>query len=180
MKKTSPAFLKEGGAVTSREAVEKARQCLENVTPMESDCGELCAAACCCSLEGEETGMLLFPGEEEAYLHMEGWKVLPGAAGNVVVCPGRCNRSNRPLSCRIFPLLPVVRNGEIRAAMDQRAAAVCPLAAYGVKGLSEAFREGVREAGRLLMESDATRQMLEEMTRRQDELKALRAAFGAK
>lgn len=166
--------------MTAREAVEKARECLEKVTPLESDCGELCAAMCCRSLEGEETGMLLFPGEEERYQHMEGWKVLSGAAGNVVVCPGRCNRNERPLSCRIFPLLPVVRKGEIRAAMDQRASAVCPLAGYGVKGLSEAFREGVREAGRLLMESEETRQTLEEMTRRQDELKALRAAFGAK
>ena len=140
--------------MTAREAVEKARECLEKVTPLESDCGELCAARCCRSLEGEETGMLLFPGEEERYQHMEGWKVLSGSAGNVVVCPGRCNRNERPLSCRIFPLLPVVRKGEIRAAMDQRASAVCPLAGYGVKGLSEAFREGVREAGRLLMESE--------------------------
>ena len=99
--------------MTAREAVEKARECLEKVTPLESDCGELCAARCCRSLEGEETGMLLFPGEEERYQHMEGWKVLSGSAGNVVVCPGRCNRNERPLSCRIFPLLPVVRKGEI-------------------------------------------------------------------
>ena len=162
----------------SLSAVLAARELLSTLTPLKTDCGRLCAGACC---QGDgETGMLLFPGEEERYEHMEGWKVLSGAAGNVVVCPGRCNRNERPLSCRIFPLLPVVRKGEIRAAMDQRASAVCPLAGYGVKGLSEAFREGVREAGRLLMESEETRQTLEEMTRRQDELKALRAAFGAK
>ena len=160
------------------DAVRRARTLLQNVTPLAADCGRFCGAACC---QGDDdTGMLLFPGEEEAYRHMEGWKVLSGTAGNVVICPGRCNRSDRPLSCRIFPLLPIVRKGEIRAAMDQRASAVCPLAGYGVKGLSEAFREGVREAGRLLMESEETRQTLEEMTRRQDELKALRAAFGAK
>ena len=48
------------------EAVEQARALLETLTPLKRDCGRLCGARCCRSLEGEETGMVLFPGEEEA------------------------------------------------------------------------------------------------------------------
>lgn len=165
--------------MTEQEAVAAARECLENITPLEGDCGTVCGAACCHSMEGEETGMLLFPGEAEMYRQKEGWKVLEGKAGAVVVCPGFCRREERPLSCRMFPLLPVVREKGIRAAMDQRARAVCPLFDGGVTGLSEAFREAVRAAGRILLECEETRKILEEMTGRQDELKALRKQFGA-
>ena len=164
--------------MTAYEAVAAARECLENITPLADDCGKVCGAACCSSLEGEETGMLLFPGEEEAFANLEGWRILHGAAGDVAVCPGRCDRSQRPLSCRIFPLLPVVRGGEIRAAMDQRAAAVCPLFANGVRGLSEDFREAVRQAGRILLECEETRSMLERMNEEQDTLRTLRKNFG--
>ncbi len=49
------------------DALFAARSLLEEVTPLKSDCGRICGAACCASLEGEETGMLLFPGEEALY-----------------------------------------------------------------------------------------------------------------
>jgi hypothetical protein len=172
-------LLERRGHMTAQEAVAKARECLRTITPLEGDCGLTCSAACCRSVEGEETGMLLFPGEEELYAQRNGWKILPAQNGKVVVCPGRCVREERPLSCRFFPLLPVVRDGTVRAAMDQRARVVCPLFDDGVRGLSEAFRESVRKAGRILMEAEETAKTLEEMTRQQDELKALRKAFGA-
>ena len=44
-----------------------AREKLKDVTPLKRDCGRVCGAACCRSPEGEETGMLLFPGEEEYF-----------------------------------------------------------------------------------------------------------------
>lgn len=164
--------------MTSQQAVQLARECLETITPLESDCGAKCGGACCRSMEGEETGMLLFPGEEAFYAQREGWKLLHGSAGSVIVCPGHCERSQRPLSCRLFPLLPVVRSGEVRAAMDQRARAVCPLFVCGVRGMREEFREAVREAGRILMETEETKDMLMRLTAQQDELKALRKTFG--
>ena len=49
------------------EALEKARELLENVTPLKTDCGKVCGGRCCRPLEAEETGMLLFPGEEDFY-----------------------------------------------------------------------------------------------------------------
>ena len=52
-------------------AVAAAREKLKNVTPLKRDCGRVCGAACCRPLGGEETGMLLFPGEAEAYAGRE-------------------------------------------------------------------------------------------------------------
>jgi hypothetical protein len=57
-----------------QDTLKKARELLADVTPLKTDCGKVCGAKCCRSLEDEETGMLLFPGEEEAYLEKESSK----------------------------------------------------------------------------------------------------------
>lgn len=80
-----------------------ARSLLEQLTPLKRDCGTLCGGACCRSLEGEATGMLLFPGEEDDYVGLEGWQLTETKQGWLVSCPGTCDRSIRPLACRIFP-----------------------------------------------------------------------------
>lgn len=164
--------------MTAREAVEKARECLEKVTPLESDCGELCAARCCRSLEGEETGMLLFPGETEAYEGREGWKIRRTARGDMVVCPGRCDREDRPLSCRLFPLLPLIGDdGKIRVVTDLRARAVCPLARQGKSALDPAFVDAVREAGELLAQSEEQALFLDVLEQEQAEIAELLKQF---
>ena len=161
-----------------QDALKKAREILGEVTPLKGDCGRVCGARCCRSLEGEETGMLLFPGEEEAYLEKPGWTVRETPAGLLAVCPGRCERSERPLACRIFPLLPVLREDGVKAAADQRARAVCPLLRQGIRGMNPAFAEAVREAGRILAEDPEQREFLEMLTGEQDGLKALREKLG--
>ena len=160
------------------DALEKARALLENVTPLKTDCGRVCGARCCRSLEGEETGMLLFPGEETEYSGKPGWKLRETPAGMLAVCPGRCERNERPLACRIFPLLPVIRDGTVKVAADQRARAVCPLLKQGIRGMDPAFTEAVRETGRMLAEVPEERAFLEKLTEEQDELKALREKLG--
>ena len=70
------------------DALFAARAKLNTVTPLKRDCGRICGARCCRSLEGEETGMLLFPGEAETYRGKPGWKVIPATAGELVICPG--------------------------------------------------------------------------------------------
>ena len=159
-------------------AVSAAREKLKNVTPLKKDCGRVCGARCCRPLEGEETGMLLFPGEAEAYTDREGWTVRHAAQGDIVVCPGNCEREERPLSCRLFPLLPLIGDdGEIRAVMDQRARAVCPLARQGKSALDPAFIEAVREAGELLAQSEEQAMFLDVLEEEQEELKELRKKF---
>ena len=131
-------------------ALSEARKKLEHVTPLKKDCGRICGARCCRSLDGEETGMLLFPGEAEAYEGKPGWKVLPAARGKLVVCSGACARDERPLACRLFPLLPLIGDGgEVRVVTDLRAKAVCPLARQGKSAMDPAFTAAVREAGEI-------------------------------
>ena len=133
-------------------AVIQARDLLRDVTPLLSDCGRVCGGACCQSDEDGQGGMLLFPGEEQLYEGRlpAGWRlekddrVLPGAW--LLICDGTCKREDRPLSCRLFPLLPTPRG----CRMDRRAWAVCPLMESGKKGLHPRFVQAVAEAGRAL------------------------------
>ena len=135
----------------SLSRVIAARSILENVTPLKNDCGRYCGGACCQSDEDGQGGMLLFPGEEALYRDLpEGFSIFPDdsvmAGGRLLVCEGTCQRSMRPLSCRLFPLLPT----ETGVKMDRRGWAVCPLMEGGKRALNPEFVNAVNEAGRLL------------------------------
>ena len=156
-------------------AVSAAREKLKNVTPLKRDCGRVCGARCCRPLEGEETGMLLFPGEAEAYAGKAGFEVRKTARGDLLICSGTCDREDRPLSCRLFPLLPVIGDdGKVRAVTDLRAKAVCPLARQGKSAMDPAFADAVREAGEILAAEDEQAVFLEMLEEEQSELKELR------
>ncbi|MBQ6384241.1 MAG: hypothetical protein IJJ42_11725 [Clostridia bacterium] len=156
------------------QALEKARELLETLTPLKRDCGRLCGARCCASLEGEETGMLLFPGEEACYAGKPGWKLKQAETGTLVICPGKCERAERPLSCRMFPLLPErAADGSIRVRTDARARAVCPLAKQGISAMDPAFTEAVRAAGEVLMTSARQADMMEKIRKEQEELRSI-------
>ena len=188
------------------EALLRARAILENVTPLKTDCGLLCQGLCCRPMEGEMTGMLLFPGEEAYYEGREGYRMTATEAGTLLICSGRCDRADRPLSCRLMPLIPLVRLNEVgrsptnavhclqctsvasaapqavmaecvKVATDQRARTVCPLARQGKDALAPEFVSAVREVGRILAEDEEQRAFLMQLTRQQDELKALRNRF---
>ena len=160
------------------EALRDARARLERVTPLKTDCGRVCGAACCRSAEGEETGMLLFPGEEALFAGRSGWVLRPAALGTLAVCPGVCDREMRPLACRLFPLLPVLREDGVRIAVDARARGVCPLARGGLNAFSPEFREAVRGAGVRLAEDEEQAAFLRLLTAQQDEWTCLRRQFG--
>ena len=160
------------------DVLTRCRDLLADVTPMETDCGLLCGAACCSSLPGEETGMLLFPGEEALAPLPAGWRILDTQAGKLLVCDSRCDRRNRPLSCRLFPLLPLIRGDAIKVAVDARARAVCPMAAAGAKGCSQRFVDAVRQCGQWLREDSEQRDFLLNLTRAHDALRDLQRAFG--
>ena len=140
-------------------AVLAARELLENLTPLKTDCGRLCQGACC---QGDEaTGMLLFPGEEALYADCTFARVVPtgfslgGTPAQLLVCDGRCDRKNRPLACRLFPLFLKFREDQTPVLrMDARARAVCPLTDYGISALDGAFVAAAREAYALLMENE--------------------------
>ena len=154
------------------------REILAECTPLENDCGLYCEAACCKSLEGETTGMLLFPGEEVLYEGKEGFRIILITSGWMLVCSASCKREDRPLSCRLFPLMPLVRAEGVRVGMDARAVAVCPLYASGVSGLRSEFVEAVRRCGKILSEDPVQLMFLKQLTVQHDELRALQRSFG--
>lgn len=122
--------------------------------------------------------MLLFPGEADAYADKAGWEIRETARGMMILCPGVCSREERPLSCRLFPLLPLIGDdGKIRVIPDQRAKPVCPLARQGKEALDPAFIEAVREAGELLAEHEEQAVFLDMLEEEQEELKELRKKF---
>lgn len=122
-------------------------------TPMLTDCGLLCGAACCQADADGQGGVYLFPGEEAlledcAWGHIEDAPFAP-----MLVCDGPCDRERRPLGCRVFPLTPVRgKNGRWTVRMDARARAMCPLAASGIGGLDPQFVRAVRDALRVVAE----------------------------
>lgn len=104
---------------------------LDDLTPVPFDCGELCGKLCC---QGDdESGMYLFPGEEKLFLGNENFSVLKtdiesaGRVVNLLVCHGPCKRTDRPLSCRIFPLVPLYRKGSTLEIIHDPRARICPL-----------------------------------------------------
>ena len=143
-----------------KNAVLAARELLENLTPLKTDCGRLCQGACC---RGDDaTGMLLFPGEEALYEGCTFARVVEtgfsfGAVpALLLVCEGSCDRKNRPLACRLFPLFLRFREDQPPVLrMDARARAVCPLTDYGLKALDPEFRQAARRAYDLLLEDEA-------------------------
>jgi len=117
---------------------KEAYRLLEDVTPLLVDCGQLCSHACCVS-EDEEAGMYLYPGEASLYktadapwLRIETSDFLYGPSDKktpIAICDGTCDRALRPLSCRIFPLIPYLKeDGKPEIIIDPRAKAMCPLA----------------------------------------------------
>jgi len=154
----------------SLPAVLAARELLSTLTPLKTDCGALCAHACCAG--DETTGMLLFPGEEALYASCAFGRVisadfaLGGQEARLFVCSGRCERDSRPLACRLFPLfLAFLKNGGTRVRIDDRARAVCPLCDYGMTGLDEEFVAAARKAYDVLLEDETCRAYLRDLYR---------------
>ena len=129
----------------------------DNATPLPVDCGKLCNKACC---EGDEGGMYLFPGEKKVFeLLNPDWvriessdftytidgqkKKLP-----IAFCNGACDRFQRPLACRIFPLTPYLDEEEhLRIIIDPRAKPVCPLSnGLSISDFDVRFIKSVRKS----------------------------------
>ena len=126
---------------------------LDNCTPLKNvDCGQLCESACC---KGDgETGMYLFPHEEIMFKDNPSWleisesriEMSNGKKVLLAVCNGTCPRERRPLSCRVFPLVPSDKNV---SEIDLRARAICPLC-YGEDLINKKFYKKASRCFRIL------------------------------
>ncbi len=172
--------------ITPKNFYTKLYKLLEDVTPLKIDCGKLCDGACCAVTE-EETGMYLFPGEREMYSPMPSWGEISDIdftydnrkSVDFFTCVGKCDRSLRPLSCRIFPLVPYAkRGGKLKIIMDIRGRGMCPLAtAMKKEDLSPLFVERVTEAMHLCMLNRETREFIYSLSESIDEIEKIGEGF---
>ena len=136
----------------------------DDTTPLYGDCGELCGKACCDTDDAieEETGMYLFPGEAALFQGDTNFSVVPSEftyeannkekIADLLICKGPCTRENRPLSCRIFPLVPYYKNGTLTVVQDPRAKHICPLAQEGaMQYVNPAFIRKTEKTFRMLL-----------------------------
>lgn len=136
----------------------------DTLTPTPKDCGMLCNSACC---QGDDSGMYLFPGEMEVYkLLNPNWSRVEKSDFSytymgkkysvpIIFCNGACDRYQRPLACRIFPLTPILdESGKLQIITDPRAKSICPLSkAFLISDYDEKFVEAVKNAFLLLMKN---------------------------
>lgn len=145
----------------------------DNVTPIKGiDCGRLCDKACC---KGDG-GMYLFPQEEKVFNFLRpDWAKIEnsdfkyeydGKKKNLKICTctGSCDRYQRPLACRIFPLTPYLdKSGELKIIVDPRAKAVCRLSmAYNVEDFDRKFVDNVRKTFVLLCKNKEIYEFMKE------------------
>ncbi len=141
---------------------EKARRIIGDRTPLKTDCGILCGGSCCKG--DEDTGMLLFPGEESEL------GIIEKDGVRLAVCDGSCNRDNRPLSCMIFPLFPHIdESGRITVIADARGKNICPLVENANSiAFDSAFIRRVARLGRYLKRDEHCRKFLYDVSKEID------------
>jgi hypothetical protein len=154
---------------------------LDEVTPLEYDCGLLCGRICCQG--GDNIGMYLLPGEEEMFTGKEDWlkwerhKVKfydfpPSWKGtvNFVICNKYCPRKMRPLQCRFYPLAPhLLRDGSLLIIYDPSDSPYeCPLITGKMK-LSAKFVSTVYEVWHILLGDEKIKALVEWDSRAREE-----------
>lgn len=145
--------------MTDTDLILKAYDLLDNLTPLKSDCGRLCDAACCKG--NDDAGMLLFPGEEKLYADDENFKIIYTQKYPLLICDGTCSRDKRPLSCRIFPLAIVNDGGFVYVIADPRSIPVCPLYRQALSDkLDISFKKAVKNVAKLLCQSNSVKEFL--------------------
>lgn len=170
------------GKIDAIDFYRKIYSIIGEETPLTIDCGKLCDGACC-AVTDEITGMYLFPHEEKMYEKLPAWAEIydtdftysDGRETSLFTCTGKCERQLRPLSCRIFPLVPYAHRGEeLKIVMDARGRGMCPLiAAMNVSDLSFQFVKNVKKAMTLCMNIKEIREFIYALTDSIDELDVL-------
>ena len=157
---------------------------LENITPLKKDCGMLCDAACC--KDGDEkTGMLLFPFEEKLlsevkFATIEDSNCEYGETGvaKLFFCDGTCDRALRPLACRIFPLMPYLKNDRLTLVMNPMAKGICPLArSLEITDLEPKFVKAVKKAMNRIMKLKDGKDYILMLTEIADDFVSVRIQF---
>ncbi len=157
-----------------------ARDYLERSTPLgKFNCGKLCDGFCC---KGDkETGMWLFPHEEEFYVNHPDFTIreTDGNQGyKMVICNGECNRSERPFACRIYPFYPKFDGEKVTVIKDLRGFHSCPILKDNIKP-DKKFLRNFRMATRYLLRDDETKNYILNVQKEIEDVASLLALFGS-
>ena len=125
-------------ALEMKKSIEKIYERLDEVSPVDFDCGKLCGEVCCVydadATHTEELVLYLLPGEELMYEDSPDFELYYVDSSEIkyphswkdniylVKCtnPPKCDRSIRPIQCRTFPLVPhISKNGEFHLILDE-------------------------------------------------------------
>ena len=89
------------------------------------------------------------------------------------MCQGYCDRYQRPLACRIFPLTPYLdKNGHMDIIVDPRAKGVCPMAkGIYLEDFDAVFIKNIKKAFSLLMKNKQFKAFMVEYSKYLDEFK---------
>ncbi len=144
--------------MNTEKTIKKVYKILHDTTPLKSDCGKICGGECC---KGDnETGMILFPGEEKFLENIDDFTIkTDGVNRKILICNGKCDRNYRPIACRLFPLFPILYDGRVYIAEDPRAKGICPLL-YDEIRLNKSFVRKVGKIGKILAENEETSEFL--------------------
>ncbi len=152
----------------------------DEITPVKVDCGQLCSKACC---KGDDSGMFLFPGEKEVFsLLNPDWIRIEQTDFTysynnkfyktpIAMCSGSCDRYQRPLACRIFPLTPHINaDGKIDIIIDPRGKGICPMAkSFLIEDFDPAFVKNVKKTFTFLAKNKQFYTFLKEFSKYLDE-----------
>ena len=153
-----------------KKTIQKIYLRLDEVTPVDFDCGKLCGEVCCVydadETHTEELVLYLLPGEELMYEDSPDFELYYMDSSEIryphswkdniylVKCknPPRCDRSIRPIQCRTFPLVPhISKNGEFHLVLDETEFPYeCPIIRDHIK-LNEDFINVTYEIWKMLI-----------------------------
>lgn len=121
-----------------KKSIRRIYERLDEVTPVDFDCGKLCGEVCCVydgeDYRNEELALYLLPGEELMYEDSDSFELYYIDSSEIkyphswkgqiylVKCvdPPKCDRKIRPIQCRTFPLIPhLTKNGEFHLIFDE-------------------------------------------------------------
>lgn len=121
-----------------KKSIKRIYDRLDEVSPVDFDCGKLCDEVCCVydskDCPNDELALYLLPGEELMYEDSDEFDLYYMDPNEIkyhhswkdqiylVKCrnPPECDRSIRPIQCRTFPLIPhISKDGEFHLIFDE-------------------------------------------------------------
>ena len=172
-----------------KEIIEKIYGKLNQVNPLDFDCGRLCNEICCVydnkDYSNEDLEIYLLPGEELIIKEDENFELDYADAKelkypfswdkvHILKCrnPPKCNRNLRPIQCRTFPLIPhISKNNELHLIFDESEFPYqCPIIQDNIV-LNDEFLKETFDAWQILLENKLIYDLVSMDSRKRDNRK---------